>query len=100
MLSATMAGLKKFISHVPFEARYLECNELVRRKLSRVGAAKELENGDIEICLHGSNRLGAYYGFVLWTDIIRKPRIAAWLQRGDFVTVASLVTQIRRRKTW
>ena len=71
-----MSGFTEFISFIPYEARYLEHDELIRRKPTRVGAARELMSADLDICVHGSDRGGAYYGFFRWSDYMRKPRIA------------------------
>jgi len=93
-----MSGFTEFISFIPYEARYLEHDELIRRKPTRVGAARELKNADIDICVHGSDRGGSYYGFIRWSDYMRKPRIAAWIQRGDFAIVANMMQRLRKRK--
>lgn len=94
-----MSGFTEFISFIPYEARYLEHDELIKRKPTRVGAARKLNNSDLDICVHGSDRGGAYYGFIRWSDYLRKPQIAAWIQRGDFAIVANMMHRLRRRKS-
>ncbi len=88
----------EFISFIPYEARYLEHEELIRRKPTRVSAARELNNTDLDICVHGIDQAGAYYGFFRWSDYLKKPRIAAWIQRRDFAVVASMMQRLRRKK--
>ena len=94
-----MDGLKEFISFPDYNARYLKRSELMKRKPTRVVAVKEMKNADLDICVQGSDRAGAFYGFFRWSDYLKKPRIAAWIQRGDFVIVTNMMQRLRRRKT-
>ena len=50
---------------------------------------RELKNADLDIGIHGSDQVGACYGFIQWSDYMKKPRIAAWIQQGDFAIVAN-----------
>ncbi len=97
MLTAIMAELKAFISSPDHQARFLSHDRLIRQQPTRVISAQEISGSDLELWVSGQNRLGMYYGRLTWSEIQRRPRLAAWLARTDIETVANMARQIRRR---
>ncbi len=93
----TMNVRTEFISFPDHQARYLERTELIRHKPTRVIAAKELDDGDLDVWVQGCDRLGSFYGCLRWSDIRRKPRSAAWIQRDDFAIVTNMIWRQRRK---
>lgn len=88
--------MKSFISFHDHRARFLETEDLLKCKSRRVISARELDDGDLEIWLQGSDKKGSFFGMVKWSDIRRKPLSAAWLQPDDYSTVMDLLLRRRR----
>ena len=90
-----MSGFTEFISFPDYRARYLEPDELMRRKPDRMTSAKVLPDGDMGLWLQGSDRLGPFCGYARWSYIRRNPLIIAWVHPFD---IAKATDHHRRQK--
>ena len=90
--------MKEFVSYSDHRARFLDTKELLKRKPSRVISAKEMDDGDLEIWLQGTDKAGAFHGCIRWSDIQKRPLGAAWLQRYDYATVMNMFWRQKRRR--